>query len=213
MPMPLSPVSATWIMEAGASMGFDLSEADAQKLARGVNGEIDGYASLDTLAQPNANESISVNDVEMVDDPHNAYITRFIAGGGRQPPWRCRCCCEGQHRCRRCTDVWVTGLRRCRHLPKRDCRPPTTGGGSPARRKDELDELAYGRTSETSGFGAVTNPADEERVAGGSSSGSAAAVAEGSADLAIGSDTGGSVRIPASLASNPRGVRSLATDS
>ncbi|MFB6362414.1 MAG: amidase, partial [Halobacteriales archaeon] len=64
--------------------------------------------------------------------------------------------------------------------------------------KTNMDELAFGPTSETSAFGAVENPRVPDHVAGGSSSGSAAAVAAGEVDLALGTDTGGSIRIPAS---------------
>ena len=65
--------------------------------------------------------------------------------------------------------------------------------------KTNLHEFAYGVTSVNPHYGAVRNPHDPSRVAGGSSGGSAVAVATGMCDWAIGSDTGGSIRIPASL--------------
>src|SRR4029453_13894785 len=58
-------------------------------------------------------------------------------------------------------------------------------------------ELAYGVTSNNIHFGAVCNPCDPECIPGGSSGGSASAVASGMAFMAMGSDTGGSIRIPA----------------
>jgi aspartyl-tRNA(Asn)/glutamyl-tRNA(Gln) amidotransferase subunit A len=63
--------------------------------------------------------------------------------------------------------------------------------------KTNLHEFAYGTTSENPHFGNVPNPIAPGRVAGGSSGGSAAALAAGLVDAALGSDTGGSIRIPA----------------
>ena len=65
--------------------------------------------------------------------------------------------------------------------------------------KTNLYEWAYGVSSDNPHYGVVRNPRDPSRSAGGSSSGSAAAVASGACDWAIGTDTAGSIRIPASL--------------
>lgn len=87
------------------------------------------------------------------------------------------------------------------YVPKRDAAVAAVlaEAGAISIGKTGLHELAYGITSNNPHYGAIHNPWDVTRIPGGSSGGSAAAVAAGIVPLATGTDTGGSIRVPASF--------------
>lgn len=135
------------------------------------------------------------------EDPHNAWITRFDLHqpdtrgvlGGLEIAVKDNMCVRGVEMT--CGSRAFEGFTPNSHA---EVVQRLLNAGGHIIGKTNMDELAFGPTSETSAFGPTENPIDTDHVTGGSSSGSAAAVAAGEVDLALGSDTGGSVRIPAS---------------
>jgi aspartyl-tRNA(Asn)/glutamyl-tRNA(Gln) amidotransferase subunit A len=85
------------------------------------------------------------------------------------------------------------------HVPERSAPCVTTleAAGYAVVGKTNLHEFAYGITSDNPHFGAVVNPLDAGRIPGGSSGGNGAALAAGLCEVALGTDSAGSIRLPA----------------
>src|SRR6056297_894614 len=135
------------------------------------------------------------------DDTHNAFITDATVDGDSEGPLADKTVAIKDN-------ISTEGVRTtCGSAMLADYVPPYNAtvvdrvleAGGTLNGKTNMDEFGMGGTTETSAFGPVENPVDVDHVPGGSSGGSAAAVAAGDADLALGTDTGGSVRNPAAF--------------
>jgi amidase/aspartyl-tRNA(Asn)/glutamyl-tRNA(Gln) amidotransferase subunit A len=198
------PLTTDTVMSLAARVGIETTPERAEQIREEIAGGTDGYAELldgsDGWA-PTADRNLSVTrDPDEDADPYNAFISAFELDGGAgllddlTMTLKDNIAVGG---------VPMTGGSAvfADAVPRRDAPlvERLLDAGVTVFGKANMDELAYAPTGETSAFGPAKNPVVDGRVTGGSSSGSAAAVASGAVDAALGTDTGGSVRMPAAF--------------
>lgn len=163
-----------------------------------------GHELLDLLKEektsPSAITAALQKRVQAIDSKVNAYVRKGQSPEGTNPAGipisiKDNICTEGLNT--ECCSKILDGFK-----PPYDAtviRKLKEAGVSIFSLKTNMDEFAFGSSTENSSFGPARNPWDLERVPGGSSGGSAAAVSADEAIMALGSDTGGSIRQPASF--------------
>lgn len=188
----------------GQQIGIDTTTDRRDAIRTEIAGSRTGYDDLTAAATtqaPQGTRDVTVNFNPGPDtDPHNAFISLFELENGTGPLADLTVALKD--------NIAVGGVPlTCGSAVFADAVATDDAtvvsrlqaAGATLRGKTNMDELAYAPTGETSAFGPTENPVASGRVAGGSSSGSAAAVASEQVDAALGTDTGGSVRIPASF--------------
>jgi Asp-tRNA(Asn)/Glu-tRNA(Gln) amidotransferase A subunit family amidase len=163
--------------------------------------EVDAYAAdVWALSRHESDSQFAPASPIDREDPYNAYVTPFTAESADHGPL--------SHLEMAVKDnLAVRGVSMTAGTDTIDFRPREDAtvvdrlrqSGAVLTGTTNMDALAFGTTGEFSGHGRTDNPSAEGYAPGGSSSGSSAAVAGGLVDAALGSDTGGSVRIPASF--------------
>ena len=204
--MPFRPPTRDDLRELGRSLFLELTDDELDCFLEMAERRADAY---DTVRSYNPEPRLGgrkrrerTSGVRQTDtaDPHNAWVSRCqIAGddGGKLDEMdvaiKDNVCVAGVEMT--CGSHVVEG-----YVPDVDATIVTRllEAGTDIIGKTNMDDFAMTRTG-YSAFGPITNPHDDAFLAGGSSGGSAVVVATGEADAAIGSDQGGSVRIPASL--------------
>lgn len=193
-------LSTPELRELGNQFGISIADSEADDLREGVNEMLAPLSDIDNLAIGTKPETGTDRSWRTpTNNPHNALVTRCnIAPSGDGPlsgisvgvkdiiavagiPMEC-------------ASAVMQG-----YIPQQDAaivdRLRLAGGRITA--KTNLDEFAASGSGHTAVSGPITNPHDANRTAGGSSGGSAVAVAIDEVDVALGTDTGGSIRIPA----------------
>ncbi|WP_418282690.1 amidase [Halorubrum sp. DTA98] len=204
--MPIRPPTKEDLRELGEELFLDLTEEELAFFANMAEQRTDTYETVMSrypeprLGGVERRERSSGRRVSDSEDPHNAWITQcYVRGdeGGQLDGWD-----VGVK-----DNVFVAGVEMTcgsqvmeGFVPNRDATVVTRilEAGADVVGKTNMDDMAMTTTGH-SAFGPILNPYNEDRLSGGSSGGSAVAVATGDVDVALGSDQGGSIRIPAAF--------------
>lgn len=204
--MPIRPPTADALRDLGADLYLDLTDEELEFYEELAEDRIESFETVlsydpePRLGGTERRKRSAGARVPDEADPYNAWISDcFVEGddGGDLDGWRVgmkdNVCVAGVEMT--CGSQVVEG-----YVPDRDATVVTRvlEAGADVVGKTNMDDMAMTTTGH-SAFGPILNPHDDGRLAGGSSGGSAVAVATGDVDAAIGSDQGGSVRIPAAF--------------
>lgn len=200
-------ISDTDVSRLSKQIGFDLEDEECERIAEQISRGKDTYGGLGDITYKPSSPDFELSNVtidpEEETDPVNAFISTFTLKPSN-PSGQLL----GDYSVAVKDNIAVEGVPlTCGSRVFENVVPAQNAtvvnrlldAGAQITGKTNMDELAFGLTGETSQFGPTLNPVDTSRVAGGSSGGSAAAVAGGLVDVAIGSDTGGSIRLPAAM--------------
>ena len=200
--MPMRAPTVDEIQDLGAQLHLDLTPAEAEAFRDRIADGLDAYETVRDHGQPataSPDRPYDAGHRVRDDDPYNAWITACDIRSERDGPlagWdvavKDNVAVGGVEMT--CGSQVMEG-----YVPAGDATIVTRllDAGARIVGKTNMDDMAFTGNGHTSAFGPTLNPHDPERVSGGSSGGSAIAVAEETVDLGIGADQGGSIRVPA----------------
>jgi amidase len=202
-PPNVQPPTREEIREYAAKHHIDLRDEELDDFEAAIAGTLESYERLDGL--PDYRPRIEYTDrdpgykPDREEDPLNAFVTKCEVPGADDGPL-------AAYEVGLKDNVNLAGVELTLgsklfegYVPSTDATIVTRllDAGATITGKLNMEDMAFSGSGELSATGPVHNPVDDDYIAGGSSSGSAAAVGNGDVDVAIGGDQGGSIRIPA----------------
>ena len=189
------------IKQLGRAFGLTLDDGDAGSFAGLIEGTLASYRRLDQLAEPELPVKYPRSGSyrpEPEENPLNAWYRKCSVNGAENGPLAGKRVAIKDNVCVAGVPMMNGTVTLEGYVPESDATIVTRilEAGGEIVGKAVCENLCFSGGSHTSDTGPVLNPHDHTRSAGGSSSGSAALVAVGDVDMAIGGDQGGSIRIP-----------------
>jgi len=192
------------IREIAREHHMELSDAEVEDFMAAIEGTMPAYERLDELPDPRPRVEYTDRDPGYRpgrgEDPLNAFVTKCRVEGADDGPLAGVEVGLKDNVALAGIDMTLGSKLFDGYVPDTDATIVTRmlDAGATITAKLNMEDMAFSGSGELSATGPVLNPHSEDHIAGGSSSGSAAAVVGGDVDVAIGGDQGGSIRIPAS---------------